>query len=137
MLAIAAHISYRQRFHHSKKISMKKVTAFTTVFALLALMMFSCTKLDLDKDLPKCIKSTIRRAERGLLKNPPISVWEWKVDGDTYFYMTFGCCDQYNYLYDENCNEICAWDGGFAGAGDGTCPEFNGPIEKTLIWEKE
>ncbi len=35
------------------------------------------------------------------------------------------CCDQFNTLYDESCNRICAPSGGFTGRGDGRCRDFN------------
>ena len=48
---------------------------------------------------------------------------------------SIAACDQFNYLYDSDCNIICAPDGGFIGTGDGKCPDFIEPIKKTLIWE--
>jgi hypothetical protein len=87
------------------------------------------------KDVPNCVKIKIRKIKREEVRNPPAIVWEWKVNGKTYYYITSDCCDQFNYLYDDNCKEVCAPDGGFSGEGDGNCPEFNGQVEKTLIWE--
>jgi len=51
-----------------------------------------------------------------------------------FYYITSDCCDQFNYLYDDKCNLICAPDGGLSGMGNGKCPNFNGQIEKTLVW---
>ena len=73
--------------------------------------------------------------EKEEVRNPPTKVWKWEVDGSTYYYITSDCCDQYNYLYDENCNVVCAPDGGFTGTGDGNCPVFIEQIVSTLIWE--
>lgn len=95
----------------------------------------SCKKLDIKADVPNCIEQKINKISKEEVQNPPASVWEWKTDGKTYYYFTSGCCDQYNYLYDDNCKQVCAPDGGFSGHGDGKCPDFNGTIEKTLIWE--
>ena len=69
------------------------------------------------------------------VQNPAAKVWKWSVDGSEYFYITSGCCDQFNYLYNKKCNEVCAPDGGFAGIGDGNCPTFEGEISKSLVWE--
>ena len=33
------------------------------------------------------------------------------------------CCDKFNYLYDSKGVILCAPSGGFAGSGDGSCPE--------------
>jgi len=104
---------------------------------LFSLTILSCEELDLDKDVSNCIKQKIKDLQKEEVHNPPASVWEWKVDGETYYYITSDCCDQYNYLYDDNCNEICAPDGGITGTGDGNCPDFTVEIEKTLIWEDD
>ncbi|WP_339923153.1 hypothetical protein [uncultured Cyclobacterium sp.] len=102
---------------------------------LSSLAIMSCTDLELEKDVPNCIKQKIKKIQKEDVHNPPASVWEWKVESHTYYYITSNCCDQYNYLFDENCNVICAPDGGFSGTGDGNCPDFTAEIEKTLIWE--
>jgi len=33
------------------------------------------------------------------------------------------CCDKYDFLYDAKGTILCAPSGGFAGGGDGSCPE--------------
>ena len=104
---------------------------------LLTLIFGSCKEVDLEKDAPKCIMREIRKIKREEVRNPPAKVWEWNVDGATYYYITSDCCDQLNYLYDDDCNIVCAPDGGFSGGGDGTCPEFEGSIERTLVWEDQ
>lgn len=116
---------------------MKNLIGIITGLILFTLTMSSCEKIDLEKDVPNCVETKIRKIKREEVRNPPAKVWEWKVDGKTYYYITSDCCDQFNYLYDDNCNEVCAPDGGFSGGGDGNCPQFNGQIEKTLIWEDD
>jgi hypothetical protein len=103
-------------------------------FFILTSALLACNSPDLEKDAPSCIKKKIKEIQNEEVYNPPAEVWEWKVDGKTYYYFTSSCCDQYNYLYDEDCNQICAPDGGFTGNGDGTCPNFNGTIQKSLVW---
>lgn len=117
---------------------MKKGIAITT-FILTSIVLFltSCDKLNLAVDVPSCVESKIREIKKEDLRNPPTQVWKWEVDGNTYYYITSDCCDQYNFLYDENCNVICAPDGGLTGNGDGNCPDFNGQIEKTIVWEDD
>jgi hypothetical protein len=85
--------------------------------------------------VPNCMEKEIVKIKKEGVRNPPAKVWKWEVAGKTYYYITSDCCDQYNYLYDNNCNKVCAPDGGDSGTGDGNCPDFNGPIEKTLVWE--
>lgn len=86
-------------------------------------------------EAPNCINAMITQIKKEDVRNPPAQVWQWAVDSETYYYVTSDCCDQFNILYDTNCNMVCAPDGGFAGTGDGNCPDFKGQIEETLIWE--
>ncbi len=105
---------------------------------LLAAMLFSaCDKLDLPKGTPSCIKAKIKAVDGKDIMATPISVSRWEVDGKTYYYLQSACCDQFNELVDEDCNYICAPDGGFTGAGDGNCPVWTGQVERTLIWEHD
>ncbi len=104
-------------------------------FILLSLIIFGCSSPDLEKDAPSCVKRKIKDIQKEDVWNPPAEVWEWKVDGQTYYYFTSSCCDKKNYLYDEDCNQICAPDGGFTGNGDGNCPNFSGTIQKSLVWK--
>lgn len=116
---------------------MKNLTKITAGLLLFALIIASCKKDDMDKALSACIDEQIMKIENNEIENPPRIIWEWKVDGKTYYYYTAECCDQFNYLFDNNCNMICAPDGGIAGTGHGECPEFIGEVEETLIWEKD
>lgn len=116
---------------------MKTRLLITLTIITAVIMTPSCTKLNLQKDVPNCVKNKIRKIRNKEVYNPPAKVYEWKVDGLTYYYFTSDCCDSYNYLYDESCDVVCAPDGGFSGGGDGNCPNFNGPIEWTLVWEDD
>ncbi|WP_296620380.1 hypothetical protein [Marivirga sp.] len=116
---------------------MKKIIGIITVLILFVLTILSCEKIELEKDVPDCIESKIRKIKNEEVQNPPTEVWEWKADGMIYYYISSECCDQFNFLYDENCNQVCAPDGGISGGGDGNCPTFNEQIEKTLIWRDD
>ena len=107
-------------------ISLAIIVGFLSIFS-------SCEKEEIDA--PSCIIDKVREIQKEGVYNPPAQVWMWLVDGETYYYITSDCCDQFNYLYDSECNIVCAPDGGITGNGDGQCPEFTGPVEKTLIWE--
>lgn len=115
----------------------KQITIILFVFVGLGLFLSACEKLNLAVDVSSCIEEKIRDIKKEALLNPPVQVWKWEVDGNTYFYFTSDCCDQYNYLYDKDCNVVCAPDGGFTGNGDGNCPDFNEEIMKTLVWEDD
>lgn len=109
------------------------------MIVLLGIVSFlpACRDLDLGVDIPLCIENKINEIKKEQPRNPPAQVWKWEVDGTIYYYVTSDCCDQYNYLYDEDCKVICAPDGGFSGSGDGSCPDFNGEIKYTLVWKDE
>lgn len=113
---------------------MKKVILFTS-FVVSLVATSACKKPELNKDAPLCIQQMIDQALNEPVQNPGMEVWKWTDNNDTYYYVTSGCCDQYNYLYDDKCNIVCAPDGGFTGAGDGNCPVFQGTVVKTLVWE--
>lgn len=106
------------------------------VLFLFFLVAFSCAK-DKTKSagLPACIQATIEIIKSLPVENPPKEVWKWQVDGNTFYYFSAACCDQYSELYDANCNLVCHPDGGFSGAGDGNCPSFSTQITKTLVWK--
>jgi hypothetical protein len=94
----------------------------------------SCDKTE--TGTPACISNKIAQMQQDPVRNPPGSVTQYLYNGQTVYYITADCCDQYNELYDSKCNLICAPDGGFTGQGDGRCPDFftNRTNEK-LIWQ--
>ena len=54
------------------------------------------------------------------------------------YYFSSNCCDQYNMVYDEKCNPVCAPSGGITGKGDMKCADFNEKAEKVrLVWKDE
>lgn len=94
-----------------------------------------CDNSDTNTDYPDCIETKITELKNAPVQNPPAEVWKWEVDGEVYYYITSDCCDQFNILYDIECNISCAPDGGFTGNGDGNYPDFDNTIKKTLIWK--
>ncbi len=116
---------------------MKKIAGLSVVIVAMILILSRCENLELNSGVPGCIEKEIIKIKKEGIRNPPAEVWKWEVDSKTYYYITSDCCDQYNYLYDDNCNRVCAPDGGITGAGDGNCPDFSGQIKKTLVWEDD
>ena len=115
---------------------MRKITGSITAFAIAITSIFmGCKDSDLDIDAPICIENKIEEIIDNEASNPPTQVWKWEVDNQIYYYITSDCCDQFNYLYTENCDILCAPDGGITGNGDGNCPDFTSALKKTLIWE--
>ncbi|MBK5270371.1 MAG: hypothetical protein JJE22_05080 [Bacteroidia bacterium] len=86
--------------------------------------------------IPACIKKQIEIIKDEAVWNPPAQVDEYTYDGKRVFLFSSNCCDQYNMLYDTQCNIVCAPSGGFTGMGDGKCADFaatSGHIK--LIWK--
>lgn len=105
------------------------------VFIGIVVFTMNCKSSDTeDENLPACIENKIEEILSNEVANPPTQVWKWEVDEETYYYITSDCCDQYNILYSDTCEIICAPDGGLTGQGDGKCPEFKEEIIKTLAW---
>ncbi len=111
---------------------MKHILTFLTagIFTLL-----SCEKSDLKINAPTCIKDKIETIMNNNVTNPPTQVWKWEIDGESYYYITSVCCDQFNNLYNVQCEFVCSPDGGITGNGDGNCPDFIDEIIKILVWE--
>jgi len=110
----------------------------STLFSIIAisfLSLSSCSKVEETKERPSCIDNKIEEILNEPVQNPAAQVWKWEDNVNTYYYITSDCCDQYNYLYNEKCEVVCAPDGGFTGGGDGNCPTFQGTIVQTLVWE--
>ena len=103
-----------------------------TSFLLLLLFNTTCMQ---EQKLPDCIKEKIVEIEGQEVWNPPAEVWKWTVDEETYYYFTSAGYDQFNYLYNSDCELVCAPDGGFSGRGDGKCPDFLDDAEKKLVWK--
>jgi hypothetical protein len=74
--------------------------------------------------IPKCIQSKIDSIKKEPRYNPPAEVTEYSYNDKRFFLFSSDCCDQYNSLFDENCNYVCAPSGGFTGKGDMKCNDF-------------
>ncbi|MEP7144634.1 MAG: hypothetical protein ABI707_17260 [Ferruginibacter sp.] len=91
---------------------------------------------DSSKGTPVCIKQLIKKFEIAKKQNPPRSIYSYRYNDQTVYYVPAICCDQYSDLYDSDCNLIGHPDGGFTGRGDGWIPDFNeAKTEKKLIWK--
>ncbi len=68
---------------------------------------------------------------------PPSAIWKVQYNGTEAYLFIEHCCDQFNYLYSAEGVLICAPTGGFAGAGDGKCPDaldLKQPI--SIVWPR-
>jgi hypothetical protein len=105
------------------------------IYIALIFFNISCDEIIDEDGATSCIREKIATIKREPVSNPPTEVYSYLYQGKTVYYFTSNCCDMFNYVYDVNCNIICAPDGGIAGTGDGKCSEFfNEATNKTLIW---
>jgi len=90
------------------------------------------------KNIPTCVKRIIADAKQTGSKDAPVQIDEYTYMGERVFLFTAPCCDQYNTLYDMNCNPICAPSGGIKGDGDGKCKDFSTTATFVRnLWKKE
>lgn len=110
---------------------------FLLILTIPAVMNSRCNKKSLG-EMPRCIQQKIEAIKAEPKWNPPAEVNEYLYNGKRVFLFTSNCCDQYNMLYDENCESICAPSGGFSGKGDGKCADFSESAKHVkLIWKDE
>src|SRR3954471_7539612 len=105
-------------FLHAKILTLiptllMKSILFTLVI-FFAIAAKKCNKDQPDK-IPGCIQQKIEQIRSEARWNPPAEVHEYIYNGKRVFYFSSNCCDQYNGVYDENCNYICAPSGGITG----------------------
>lgn len=93
-----------------------------------------CTKKEIG--IPSCIQQKIDTIKAQAKWNPPAQVNEYVYKGQHVFLFSSNCCDQFNVVYDGNCNYIGAPSGGFTGKGDGKCADFNETAKYIrLVWK--
>jgi hypothetical protein len=86
--------------------------------------------------IPSCIQDKIEAIQQLPRFNPPATVYRYLYEDKYVYLFSSNCCDQYNYVYDKDCQIICAPTGGLTGKGDGRCSNFNQMAsEETLIWK--
>lgn len=107
---------------------------FILLLLALPLMNEKCGK---NKDaVPACIQQKIEQLKKDPVRNPPAEINEYMYGGKHVYLFNSPCCDQYNYLYDTDCNIICAPSGGYTGKGDEKCGDFSDKAKHIrLIWK--
>ena len=114
---------------------------FVINFVLISgLLLFSqqCSKEDVAKGTPDCIKNRIKEIANADVWNPPAKIYRYSYNGRKVFFIPQRCCDIPSQLLDEDCNVICQPDGGFSGSGDGACSDFfTARTGEQLIWEDD
>ncbi|HEY2721937.1 MAG TPA: hypothetical protein VGI82_09430 [Chitinophagaceae bacterium] len=106
-----------------------------TILSGIVLQSQSCKKEN-GVRMPLCIQDKIEAIRQQPRFNPPAAVYRFLFKDKYVFLFSSNCCDQYDYVYDRDCNIICAPSGGIAGKGDGRCTNFlQMASDKTLMWK--
>jgi hypothetical protein len=108
------------------------------IFLLLVLPLMSekCNKSK--GSIPVCIQQKIDAIKKEPRWNPPAEVNEYEYMGRKVYLFSSPCCDQYNRLYDSDCQVICAPSGGYTGKGDQKCADFAEKAKHVrLVWKDE
>lgn len=114
---------------------MKSILFTLTIFLTIAAE--KCKK-EKEGKIPACIQQKIDQIKKEPKWNPPAEVHEYIYNGKRVFYFSSKCCDQYNVVYDENCNYVCAPSGGYTGKGDMKCEDFKeNAKEVRLVWKDD
>ncbi|GAB3826896.1 DUF6970 domain-containing protein [Hymenobacter jeollabukensis] len=88
------------------------------------------------RNRPKWLDDKIQAHMNAKAENPRIRILSYQYQGQTVYYETSPCCDQFTTLYDAKGNVLCAPDGGITGRGDGKCPDFEkNRTAEQLVWQ--
>lgn len=106
------------------------------LFAIPFLIVLSDSQCSKMNSTPTCINAKIEVIKSQPKWNPPAKVSSYEYNGETVYFFTSNCCDQYDEVYDKDCNYICAPSGGLTGKGDGKCSDFSSTAKFIkVIWE--
>lgn len=111
---------------------MKRLLTLLLLTSLLSA--FQCE--DENGPCPDFIPTKIREILAKPKQNPAAEITEYQFQGQTVYLVSSDCCDQFNYLYSECGDVICAPSGGITGRGDGLCPDFaTQATNPRLVWD--
>jgi hypothetical protein len=84
---------------------------------------------------PAWLTTVIRQLETQPVANPPAFIARYEYKGDTVYFVPQRCCDVMSVVYRSDGAVMCQPDGGFAGTGDGRCPDFFAERrDERIIW---
>lgn len=69
-------------------------------------------------------------------RNPITRILRYSYGGQTVYYISAPCCDQYSEVLDTRGKRVCQPDGGITGKGDSKCPDFDkNKTNEKLVWQ--
>ena len=85
---------------------------------------------------PAWLKARIKVVLDERKRNPIIRILRYSYGGQTVYYVSAPCCDQYSDVLDTKGKLVCHPDGGITGKGDGKCPDFEkNKTNEKLVWQ--
>ena len=110
-----------------------------TIPALVIFLLASCAPKNQGMiNMPSCLATKIDSIKKTPNVNPPQSVIQYSYKGAAVYYVKAGCCDQFNEVYNTDCKQLGAPDGGITGKGDNKLPDFfANATNKKVIWENK
>ncbi len=82
---------------------------------------------------PSCVLNKIQAIKNGQVRNPPTVAKEFTLSGKRYYLIPSGCCDQFDYIIDENCKTFCSQGYGISGKYNNGCNALKNATQK-IIW---
>ena len=85
---------------------------------------------------PAWLKARIKAVLGERKRNPITRMLRYTYGGQTVYYISAPCCDQYSEVLDTKGKLVCQPDGGITGKGDGKCPDFDkNKTNEKLVWQ--
>ncbi|WP_426058307.1 DUF6970 domain-containing protein [Hymenobacter sp. B1770] len=85
---------------------------------------------------PAWLKNRISAVLAERKRNPIIRILSYDYRGQTVYYQSAPCCDQYSQVFDSQGRLVCQPEGGITGKGDGKCPDFDkNKTNEKLVWQ--
>ena len=85
---------------------------------------------------PRWLTARIAEVLAERKRNPITRILRYDYRGQTVYYISAPCCDQYSQVYDTKGTLVCQPDGGLTGKGDGQCPDFEkNKTNEKLVWQ--
>ena len=85
---------------------------------------------------PPWLKARITAVLAERKGNPITRIFRYQYGGQTVYYISAPCCDQYSNVYDTKGRLVCQPDGGITGKGDGKCADFEKKkTDEKLVWQ--
>ena len=85
---------------------------------------------------PPWLKARIAAVLAERKRNPITRILRYDYAGQTVYYVSAPCCDQYSEVFDTRGKLICHPDGGITGKGDGQCADFEKrKSNEKVVWQ--